>query len=917
MRPEKSFGRDLERWVGFIVVWGACTALAGASEPADSVRRNEFPGDPHIVHAGQDPDRSELLLELAFEGTLADTSQSHRTCTARGPVAFADGRHGRCASFDGRGWVDTGFLQKDLGDEFTVECWVQPGSGQSPHADIFGNHVGEGLGFVLQQDATNTNHYLAAYGAGAGRWVTTAAVPLSAGRWQHVALVKTRQDLRLYLNDVLIAMEEDPAAARPAPMPVAVGLGYTSQDRCFRGLIDDFRLWNKAITSFGHAGIDPAARREILVQCLDPTPRAIADPLVKSWTIATDDTELTLGVTAGGALVVGELSCPAVGWNWIRRPVAFDLLPQVEVAGERKTVRMRLVDAAVDERDGKKLTLRLACDDPALEATSEWHARRGPGPVHHALRIRNCSNESVIIGEQPTFDLDLNGADTLWSFHSDGITPDPVGVYRRPLGTDPPGRRYTVRTAPTGQFIPFILLDANQRHGVYLGMQWSCCRIEAVKLREDESPGLRVRAGNVADLRARIAPGETCEARPGFVGAYRGDLDDAGNRLRRWLMRYRVPEILRQDAGYPKVQWNAFGATGKTPGSWDPVEAKYYPLIDDIAPLGFEEVMIDVGWWQAGEPDSDQADWPSGMRKAADYAHQKGLRFGLYWTDNLDMARPEDRQRRADRIRRLFREYGADMWRSDCTRGEVIGASYAATRGFYEMVDSLAEEIPNFQWENCSGGGRIKDFGAMQRAAKIFNSDTYSPLHVRQAFFDTSHVFHPIQIEGHLGSTDGRFRPRGVEGMRYAFRSASLGAPEWFLDAPNGGNGTEPWTQEEKDAVTACVETYKNRIRPLIRNADLYHILPRPDGRNWDGIQYYDPAAGEGVVHLFKPSKGPVTQAIKFKGLDPKRKYRIDLEDGYCPPSVQSGTELMEQGLPVTLNGVEVSELVFFRQVSE
>ena len=345
-------------------------------------------------------------------------------------------------------------------------------------------------------------------------------------------------------------------------------------------------------------------------------------------------------------------------------------------------------------------------------------------------------------------------------------------------------------------------------------------------------------------------PARRCEVRPGFLGAYRGDLDDAGNRLRRWLLRYRVPDILRQDPGYPKVQWNAFGATGKTPGSWDPVEKKYYPLIDDIAPLGFEEVMIDVGWWQGNEPDSDQADWPSGMKQAADYAHAKGLRFGLYWTDNLDMASPAGRRQRADRIARLFREYHADMWRSDCTRGEVIGASYAATRGFYEMVDTLAEEIPGFQWENCSGGGRIKDYGAMRRAVKIFNSDTYSPLHVRQAFYDSSYAFHPMQIEGHLGSTDGRYRPRGVAGMKYAFRSMSLGAPEWFLDAPNGGNGSEPWTQAEKDAVKACVETYKAKLRPLVRAADLYHILPRPDGRNWDGIEYYDPAAGKGVVYL-------------------------------------------------------------------
>jgi alpha-galactosidase len=368
-------------------------------------------------------------------------------------------------------------------------------------------------------------------------------------------------------------------------------------------------------------------------------------------------------------------------------------------------------------------------------------------------------------------------------------------------------------------------------------------------------------------------------------------LDDAGNRLRRWLLRYCVPDILRQDPGYPKVQWNAFGATGKTPGSWDPVEKKYYPLVDDIAPLGFEEVMIDVGWWQGNEPDSDQADWPSGMKRATDYAHQKGLRFGLYWTDNLDVANPAGRRQRAGRIAQLFREYHADMWRSDSTRSEVIGSSYAATRGFYEMVDALAKEIPGFQWENCSGGGRLKDFGAMHRAVKIFNSDTYSPLHVRQAFYDSSHAFHPIQIEGHLGSTDGRFRPQGTAGMKFAFRFMSMGAPEWFIDAPNGGNGSEPWTPPEKDAVKACVDTYKARLRPLLRAADLYHIFPRPDGRRWDGVEYYDPAAGKGVVYLFKPAPTPAAGTIRFKGLDAKQKYRVHFEDGTQPSSLRSSLE--------------------------
>ena len=118
-------------------------------------------------------DRAGLALELPFEGDLVDTSGAKHACTSRGTVAFVDGRQGKCASFDGRSWVDTGLLQKELGEEFTVECWVNPGMDQGPHADVFGNHVPEGLGFVLQQDGANTNEFLAAYGAGAGRWVTT------------------------------------------------------------------------------------------------------------------------------------------------------------------------------------------------------------------------------------------------------------------------------------------------------------------------------------------------------------------------------------------------------------------------------------------------------------------------------------------------------------------------------------------------------------------------------------------------------------------------------------------------------------------------------------------------------------------------------------------------------------------------
>lgn len=844
-----------------------------------------------------------------FEATFDDATGSGGNGTHHGAVTLVEGREGKCAFFDGRSWIDTGVVQSALGSEFTVECWVNPAEQQHPNADIFGNHLDQGVGFVLEQDGVRTNQFLAANGAGENAWVLTDAVQLGAGRWQHVALVKTERSLRFYLNGVLVAEQEDMVKAGPSPMPIAVGLGYSDEKRCFQGLIDDFRIYAHALADFQHAGIDAEASQETRARHLSPIPRSTADAPAESWTLATEDTRLTLGVTDEGELVIGEVSNPAVRWNWVTNPIVFGFWTWGDVEGKAVLLKWRFLGGVLAQSDGQILTLRFACDDPALELASSWHARPGPGPIHHSMNVTNHSTQLVTLGEQSTFDLDVTGATALWSFHSDGPTVDPVGVYRHALGA---GKRYAVRTTPEGDFIPYVVLDAAQQHGMYIGLEWSFCRIEAVSLAEPTSQSVRVRAGNVADMRAQLRPGETLEVRPGFLGAYRGDLDNAGNRLRRWLFQYGMPDVLRQDSGYPKVQWNAFGATGKGPGNWDSAEKGYYPLIDEIAPLGFEEVMIDVGWWQGGEPDFDQADWPSGMRKAAEYAHENGLRFGLYWTDNLDMSAPSARQQRAERIHRLFDEYDADIWRSDATSGAVIGASYAATLGFYEMVDTLASEIPGFQWENCSNGGRLKDYGAMKRAVKVFNSDTYSALHVRQAFHDTTYAFHSIQVEGHFGSTDRRMRPQGVAAMRYAFRSTSMGAPEWFLDAPNGGNGTKPWTQEEKDTLKACVNTYKDKIRPLLRSGDLYHIFQRPDGRRRDGIEYYDPATAKGVIYLFQPTSEEREGLVRFKGLNPELKYRVRFEDNSNPSCVEVGAVLMETGVKVTLEGEEMSELIFF-----
>ncbi len=656
----------------------------------------------------------------------------------------------------------------------------------------------------------------------------------------------------------------------------------------------------------------------LLVVVAASTLRAESGAGVEAWSVSTEDTKLTVGITQENRLCIYDLSHTAGGWNWTAEPSVFDMDGTVTTAGASQPIRWKYEEGGLDTTDGQKVVIRFVCPEPALELTSVWWARPGRGPVHHSMRIANRSDKPVRLTGVPTLDLQVRPEPvllafnakayplTLWSFHTEGFRGDEPGVYRNDLKTP---FTWRIETSPDGRFIPYAVLDAGERHGVYVGLEWSHCLITV----EATDGPVRLRGGEYEGFEFDLAPGAVFDAPPGFVGTYQGDLDDAGNSLRRYLFRYNTPAVVRNDPTYPKVQWNAFWATGDRPQSWNSVERKYYPFIDAIAPLGFEEVMIDVGWWKGGqrpdEPEPDPVDWPSGMARAADYAHSARMRFGLYWNKGEDMATPAGRQQRIRHVKQLFNEYNADIWRSDNTGGPVVGSTYPSVKGFYSLLDQLYRDLPDFQWENCSSGGQIKDFGAMKRCVKIFGGDAYTLLDNRKRFYNASHMYPPAQLMAHLGPYEGT-----LEGdILYWFRSCSMGAPHWFIDSPNGGNGGKRWTDEEKAAIKDAVATYKTTIRPLVRNADLYHILPRPDGKNWDGIQYHDPATGNGVVYLFKPAAGTTTMTLRLRGLDNKTVYRVTFNDGTNATVEQTG-EKLAGGLVVTLEDAPVSELIFIER---
>ena len=88
----------------------------------------------------------------------------------------------------------------------------------------------------------------------------------------------------------------------------------------------------------------------------------------------------------------------------------------------------------------------------------------------------------------------------------------------------------------------------------------------------------------------------------------------------------------------------------------------------------------------------------------------------------------------------------------------------------------------------------------------------------------------------------------------------------------------------------------------------------RPDGVRWDGMQYFDPNTGKGVVFAFRGTTPETEHTFQLGGLERKKNYRLWCEDGSSPERMLKGSVLMSKGLAVTLSEPGTSEIVYIEE---
>jgi hypothetical protein len=640
-----------------------------------------------------------------------------------------------------------------------------------------------------------------------------------------------------------------------------------------------------------------------------PTPqKAATTPPQQHWRLQTDDTAMTLAVVDNRPTIL-EWKNPRAGWNWLAAPAVIPLPTRVNVlkGKDHTAATWAFQEATEDATNGKKVTLRFTCnEEPKVQMTFIWWAAKGPGPIQYQEVVENGTGNSVVLWPQrDTLNLSVKPERevVLWRFHKDAGAP----AVKKALFVDRlvDGAIHEAPIMVGGQgggygFIPFIALDGGN-HGVYCAAE----RQEGIISVAAEGPRpVTVRVRHPVGMDHTDVPGVMAALPATYLGTYAGDMDDGGNGFKRWFFLHKAPPNMRRDPTEPWAQWGAFwqntGAKSDTKEWWSEEKAFARGMKEKLSDVGFESVNIDNGWWSkenkwVGDPER----WPDGMAAAGRLAHENGFKLTLYFPgcDNtLDWGK---------KLSQYMTDYGADTYRSD------FGAPHGP--GGIAMLDWLMTNHPNFRWENCECGGAYKDFVAMQRASVVFGIDVYDPLSNRKMWQANSYCIHPAQLQTpvRFSMLNGKKAGKGDFGSGEVFdlRSALQGA--FFLWAgfsmPSDLPSCIPMLREN-------IGLYKTRLRPLIREANLYHIFLLPDNVDWDGIQYHDPVKGRGAIMLFKPNNMVDTRRIVLKGLDRNKPYALTFQDRPEQNTRKTGADLMDQGFDVTMTGQNVSEIVWVEE---
>lgn len=448
------------------------------------------------------------------------------------------------------------------------------------------------------------------------------------------------------------------------------------------------------------------------------------------------------------------------------------------------------------------------------------------------------------------------------------------------------------------------------------------------------------------------------------IGMLQGDFDDAINSMHKHTRK----TVFTMPAPCGRKGWVEGGMGAER--LMDVAATKHF--IDTVSAVGAETMIIDAGWycplnkeqyewstrvglWQPGE-----GRYPNGMSEIRDYAHSKGLKFGLWieiesmgavaekfreehpgWvvTDGydsvgrlLDYTNPEVIEWAENELSRCIEEYGMELFRIDYNFG-MNTMIYSTDKGgvrenaylrYYRnataMFERLKKKYPDVIFENCAGGGARTDLGFVKNFTHSWVSDWQVPPRSFAITNGMTMVLPPEIVDRLVSGMNCHTRGS----LDFQVRNAIFGRPS-TNDYNCLGSEMNP---DQLGFVKHTFDIYKEHIRPYIDESLIFHHTPElVSGHNGaGGTTEYPQGVGiiergtedskHGVIGIFKlaDSMDENFFTIRPKGVDMSKNYKVTY-DNEGTTVIVSGMELRRDGLVVELEGAITSELIIYEEV--
>jgi hypothetical protein len=178
---------------------------------------------------------------------VSDVSGNGNTGTIVNATWTTSGKYGSALSFNGANAqvVINDSASLHLTSAVTLEAWVNPSVAPTGWQDVIYKAVDN---YYLEAASLNANK------PGAGVLLTSSAEPLAYGSaqlaastWTHLAMTYDGTTLKMYMNGVLATSTAQTGTITTSTNALQIG-GDTTYGQYFKGLIDEVRVYNIALT---------------------------------------------------------------------------------------------------------------------------------------------------------------------------------------------------------------------------------------------------------------------------------------------------------------------------------------------------------------------------------------------------------------------------------------------------------------------------------------------------------------------------------------------------------------------------------------------------------------------------------------------------------------------------------------------